>query len=97
MTQYQFALENELIEGRNPYRFITDFKDIKFSSKHFREEFLKNEQLRFALYDKTVPILRKQLSRVDPDQVQMSEDELTVAAISRLEASQVNETFEEVS
>lgn len=67
MTQLKFAIDNELVEGRNPYRYITGYKDIKFDTRKFRKEFLENEQLRFALYDKTVPILTKQLSRVDPD------------------------------
>lgn len=68
MTQYEFANEHGLIEGRNPYRYVVDNKDIKFDSRKFRKEFLDNELLRYALYDKSLPILGQQLSRVDPDE-----------------------------
>jgi hypothetical protein len=92
LTQYKFAKDNELIDGRNPYQYIKDFKDIKFSSKNFREEFIKNEKLRFAIFDKTIPILEKQLSKVDTDQYQ-NEIDITTALL-RLADSQANETFE---
>jgi KaiC/GvpD/RAD55 family RecA-like ATPase len=66
LTQYDFANDMGLVEGRNPYRYITDSKDIKFDSRKFRKEFLENEALRYALFDKTLPVLERQLSRVDP-------------------------------
>lgn len=77
LTQYDFANENDLVEGRNPYRYIIDHKDVKFDSRKFRKEFLDNELLRYALFDKTLPVLERQLSRVDPEE--------TAAAIHHLE------------
>jgi hypothetical protein len=67
LTQYQFALDNELIDGRNPYKYIIGNKDIKFDSRNFRKEFLTNEKLRYALFNNTIPLLEKQLSRVEND------------------------------
>jgi hypothetical protein len=89
LTQYQFALDNELIEGRNPYRYVTGYKDIKFDSRNFRKEFLENEKLRFALYDKTIPILESQLSKVEPDFKGNNLDYLDL--VERLEKSQEKE------
>lgn len=88
LTMYDFAKENELVDGRRPYNYIVDYKDIKFDAKVFKKEFLTNDKLRFALFDKTVPILQKQLSRVDPEEsstMHISE------ILDRLERSQEKE------
>lgn len=80
LTQYAFANDNGIVEGRNPYRYISNNKDIKFDSRKFRKEFMDNEALRYALYDQTVPILRQQLSRVDPTETASSIHHLEVLA-----------------
>jgi hypothetical protein len=95
MTQYDFADENGLIEGRNPKRYVRGFEDIKFDARKFRKEFLENDKLRFALFSASVPILEKQLSRVDPNEAASVMSELEV--LQRLEASQKDEVFEEVA
>lgn len=89
MTQLEFALENGLVDGRNPYKYFIDFKDVKFDSRKFRQSFMENEKLRFALYDQTIPVLSKQLSRVDPNDLQSSISHLEV--LQRLEYSQRGE------
>lgn len=90
LTQMQFAQDNGLVDGRNPYRYLKDFKDIKFDSRKFKKEFLENEQLRFAMMQSTVPILEKQLSRSENDE---SKSVDYVELIKRLEKSQDQETF----
>ena len=67
LTQLKFAINNNLIDGRNPYRFIKGFNDIKFDTRKFNKEFIKNEKLRTALFKSTIPILEKQLSRINPE------------------------------
>lgn len=64
-TMYEFLHENGMIDGRNPYQFVSGFKDDKFSSKKFREHFIDSEPLRFAVMDKSLPILMSQLSATD--------------------------------
>ena len=92
-TQYEFANEHGLIEGRNPYRYVTGYKDIKFDSRQFRKEFLENEKLRYAIFDKTYPILEKQLSRVDPNETANVLSELEL--VDRFIRSQEGEEFDE--
>jgi KaiC/GvpD/RAD55 family RecA-like ATPase len=92
LTQYQFAQENGLIAGKRPYNYIVDYKDVKFDWKDFRKEFLTNDQLRYALFDKTIPILESQLSRVESDFTGSTVKYLDL--INRLEKSQEGETFE---
>lgn len=65
LSQLQFAIDNDLVDGRNPYRYLKGFKDIKFDSRAFKKNFLENQQLRLALMDATIPILEKQLTRRD--------------------------------
>lgn len=91
MTQYEYAEANGVIEGRNPYRYITDFKDSKFDSRKFTKEFMHNEQIRFALMDKTIPLLERHLSRVDRDEETPPMNLMEV--YERLEASQSDEDF----
>ena len=68
LTQLRFAEDNELIAGRNPYKYIEGVKDIKFDSRKFRKEFLTNEKLRYELFNRSLPILEKQLSHVEPEE-----------------------------
>lgn len=68
MTMYQYALDNELIDGRNPYRYFKINKDVKFDSRKFRKEFYKNEELRSTLTDATLPLLESMLSDVKDDE-----------------------------
>jgi RecA/RadA recombinase len=81
MTMYNYANDRNLIEGRNPYRYVTGFKDVKFDSRKFRKHFLENEQLRFALMDQSLPMLERDLSRVDPNEA--------TAAISDMELANI--------
>lgn len=83
LTMYDFADTNDLVEGRNPYRYFKGFEDNKFDSRKFRKSFVKDAKLRFALFDSTIPFLRSQLVHVDPDEINdvrnkidMSEDEV---------------------
>ena len=88
LTLLQYAQENNLVDGRNPYRYFKDFKDIKFDSRKFKEEFLNNEQLRMALMESTVPILQGQLSRSEKDG---TKDIDYMELIKRLDKSQEEE------
>jgi KaiC/GvpD/RAD55 family RecA-like ATPase len=96
MTQYGFANDAGVVDGRNPYRYFSNFKDVKFDSRKFRREFLDNEALRYAMFESTLPILEKQLSRVDPTETASAIHHLDV--IDRLLVSQERDAeFEEIA
>jgi RecA/RadA recombinase len=92
-TQYEFANDFDILDGRNPYKYMKGHKDVKFDSRVFRKEFLTNEALRMATFNATVPILEKQLSRVNPDEAAANIHHLDV--LDRLAASQEGEVFDE--
>jgi RecA/RadA recombinase len=94
-SQYAFAQANELIGGKNPKKYVIGYEDIKFDDRKLRESFMADEKLRFALYNSTIPLLEKQLSRVDPDETSKVVD-LTETLI-RLSRSQEGEAYDEVS
>ena len=64
MTLYQYAVDNELVDGRNPYKYFKANKDIKFDSRQFRKEFNENESLRNIMMESVVPKLENLLSYV---------------------------------
>jgi RecA/RadA recombinase len=64
-TLYDFADENGLLDGRNPYKYFKEYKDLKFDSRKFTQECQSNPNLQRLLNDMTLPILQKQLSDVD--------------------------------
>lgn len=66
MTLYRLLVENSLLDGKNPYKYIIGFKDVKFDSRKFVKQFEEDEKLRKAVFDTTLPILEKQLSRIEP-------------------------------
>lgn len=76
----QFALAKELgvVEGRNPYCYFTGHKDIKFDSRKLLKEITRNDEIRYLLFDSTIPILEKQLSSVDDEfkLAKLSDEEL---------------------
>ena len=68
LTQLEYATANELVEGRNPYRRFVGFPDVKFSTKSFTEQYNENPELREALMKCTLPVLKRNLTVIDPDQ-----------------------------
>ena len=44
-TIYEMLKDGGYIEGRNPYLYIKNFPEIKFSSKNFRDECINNPEL----------------------------------------------------
>jgi len=67
LTLYQFAEDNDLVDGRNPYRYFKHNKDVKFDSRKFRKAFLENDAVRIAITEATKPILEDMLSFVKED------------------------------
>lgn len=56
-TLYHLAESNGLIEGRNPYRYVKGFPEIKFDSRDFAKA-IKNDNLKNALLSSTQSVLR---------------------------------------
>lgn len=68
LTLLRFAEDNDLVEGRNPYRYFKGYKDIKFDSRKFHEEVAKNYKLKEILDTVCIPVLEEYLSTAKPDQ-----------------------------
>lgn len=63
MSLYDFLDEDKkLIEGRNPYRYIKGFENVKFDNRKFEEEVGANPDLKDALYSVSVTALDEILS-----------------------------------
>ena len=60
-TIYEFAKENGLIEGRNPYLYLKGFPDMKFASKDFRDACIENPTLFRVAVKVCAPILYSHL------------------------------------
>lgn len=90
-TQYQFAEDHELVGGKNPKRFFTGFEDSKFDLRKLREAFMKDEKLRYAMYDTTIPLLERQLSTVDTVSNAKAID--FIETLQRLQLSQEGEDY----
>lgn len=67
LSLYQFAADNDLVDGRNPYKYFKTNKDVKFDSRKFRQLCRENESIRDSLYDSTKPFLDKLLSSIDDE------------------------------
>lgn len=93
LSQLRFATESGLVEGRNPYRYFTGYKDNKFDSRKFREAFTESDKIREALFTTTIPMLEKQLNSLDEKNDMSS----FLECIERLAISQNNEEFEQES
>ena len=65
LSVYQFALDNNLVDGRNPYKYFKSNKDIKFDSRKLREEMENNKELQQVMIDCTKPLFEKLLSSTD--------------------------------
>ena len=65
LTLFQFAVDNNLVDGRNPYKYFKTNKDIKFDSRAFREEYDNNDDLKKVLMDSVTPKLEELLSFVN--------------------------------
>lgn len=64
LTLYQYADDNGLIDGRNPYKYFKSNKDIKFDSRKFKDEFNINDNIKNTLMESVTPKLEELLSFV---------------------------------
>ena len=67
LSLFQFALDNDLIDGRNPYKYFKSNKDVKFDSRKFRQLFEENENIREIALESVRPSLDKLLSSESDD------------------------------
>lgn len=65
MSLLQFADDNGIIDGRNPYKFFKNNKDVKFDSRKFLDECHSNDKVRDALMEATQPLLDELLYDVE--------------------------------
>ncbi len=61
-TLYQFAKDNELVDGRNPKKYIKGYPEHTFSEKTLNNDFRDNPELLMALITIVKPTLEDQLS-----------------------------------
>lgn len=60
-TIYEFAADNGLIKGKNPYLYIDGLEALKFNRKDFRTLIATNEQFRNAVLWRLKPFLEQLL------------------------------------
>ena len=65
LSLFQCALDNDFVDGRNPYKYFKINKDVKFDSRKFKQLCIENEEIRNTLYDSLNPYLNSLLSTVD--------------------------------
>lgn len=83
LSLLKFAEDNNLLDGRNPYKKFVGNPDVKFDSRKFREAFKEREDVRKALYEVTKPYLYDMLSHVsDDEKPEISDYEAIVRAFS---------------
>lgn len=75
LSLLKFAEDNNLLEGRNPYKKFVGNPDVKFDSRKFREAFKEREDVRKALYEVTKPYLYEMLSRLKEEDRPVINDE----------------------
>lgn len=77
LSLLEFAKEQGLIGGsRKNARYFIGHEDVKFNEKDFVNEFINREEVRFAAHDVTIPLLTRQLSKVDGDEVERMNESL---------------------
>lgn len=86
LTLYQYAEDEGLVDGRNPYRYFKGYEDAKFDSRKFRKDFNDNAKVREALMQTVVPRLESMLSYVNENE--KGEKESAMDAISSFLKSQ---------
>lgn len=64
LSLYDYLKEEELVEGRNPYRYFKGFDDLKFDDRQFREAVGASPELYQALYSIASASLQNILSDV---------------------------------
>lgn len=88
MTLYQFLEDNKLVEGRNPYRYFTEYKEVKFDSRKFRSAFMESENMGKLASLTAKPYLEKMLSRVDDEDKEMTKSDVLQAFIDSQESEE---------
>lgn len=68
LSMLQFADDNGLLDGRNPYKFFKSNKDVKFDTRKFHEAFSSKEEVREALCEATNPLLEQLLYDIREDE-----------------------------
>ncbi|MDD3172105.1 MAG: hypothetical protein PHF63_00295 [Herbinix sp.] len=63
---YEYAKQNDLIEGRNPKRYVIGYPEYTFSERTLNEDIDNNPELAKCLFSTTRPYLEKELSYIDP-------------------------------
>lgn len=58
---FEYAKSIDLIQGRNPFLYVKDLPQFKFSRKDFRNKFLGEEVFRIAFLDALMPYLEAML------------------------------------
>lgn len=75
-TLYEFANDNGLIEGRNPYLYIKGMEAYKFSRKNFREKFLEEPEFQELLFKTLMPYFEKLIASVNSTSIAIDVNKL---------------------
>lgn len=66
-TLYEYAADLKLIQGRNPYLYLTGMEDCKFNRKDFRNKMISDREFSSRFIEGLIPSLELLLGSKDTD------------------------------
>lgn len=73
---YEFAVDNGLIEGRNPHLYVKGLEAYKFSRKTFREKFINEPDFAKALWEVLEPYYANLIATMNNTEVNVDQNKL---------------------
>ena len=75
-TMYEFAVDNGLVEGRNPYLYIKGVEAYKFSRKNFREKYINEPEFQKAVWEALLPYYEKLITTMNNTEINVDQNKL---------------------
>lgn len=94
LSLYDYLNEEGLIEGRNPYRYVKGFEDVKFDDRKFRDAMESNPKLYDAIYAVSSSSLEHLLSKGKVDEFKPSAADVSLLYNSLNSSYKEDKSFE---
>lgn len=75
-TMYEFAVDNGLVEGRNPYLYIKGAEAYKFSRKNFREKYINEVEFQKAVWEALEPYYANLITTMSNTEINIDQNKL---------------------
>ena len=76
LTLYELALENNLIEGRNPAKYFPGQKEVFTFDDRKLMEYIHRPEMMKSLYTATTPVLKDMLSTLSTEEIEKLQESL---------------------